>query len=45
MAAGGKRQLQIWCNLSVSAAPSQLPWEGSLGGALFDGEFRVQCIV
>ena len=30
-AAGGNRQSQICDNLSVSAAPSQLPWEGSLG--------------
>jgi hypothetical protein len=30
-AAGGNRQLQICDNLSVSAAPSQLPWKGSLG--------------
>ena len=30
---GGNRQLQICDNLSVSAAPSQLPWKGSQGGA------------
>ena len=29
-AAGDNRQLQICGNLSVSAAPSQLPWKGSL---------------
>ena len=23
--------MQIWYNLSVSAAPSQLPWKGSQG--------------
>ena len=30
-AAGGNKQSQIFDNLSVSAAPSQLPWEGSQG--------------
>ena len=30
MAAGGNQQLQICDNLSVLAAPSQLPWKGSL---------------
>ena len=31
MAVGDIQQIQICDNLSVSAAPSQLPWEGSLG--------------
>ena len=30
MAAGDIQQIQICDNLSVSAAPSQLPWKGSL---------------
>ena len=31
MAVGDIQQIQICDNLSVSAAPSQLPWEGSQG--------------
>ena len=30
-AVGDIQQIQICDNLSVSAAPSQLPWKGSLG--------------
>ena len=30
-AAGGNKQPQICDDLSVSAAPSQLPWKGSQG--------------
>ena len=38
-AVGDNRQAQICDNLSVSAAPSQLPWKGSLGISCFpDGD-------
>ena len=33
MAVGDIQQIQICDNLSVSAAPSQLPWKGSQGDA------------